>query len=118
MADMHEWVIAFILGVVEGLTEFLPVSSTGHMILVGSLLGFTDDKAKTFEVIIQLGSILAVVVVFWRRLFGLIGIHFGQVPHEGIGSGRLRLGHILLGMRWCWGWCFTSKSKPFLPRLT
>ncbi|MGL9723641.1 undecaprenyl-diphosphate phosphatase [Sodalis sp. (in: enterobacteria)] len=98
MADMHEWVIAFILGVVEGLTEFLPVSSTGHMILVGSLLGFTDDKAKTFEVIIQLGSILAVVVVFWRRLFGLIGIHFGQVPHEGIGSGRLRLGHILLGM--------------------
>lgn len=86
MADMHEWVIAFILGGGEGLTEFLPVSSTGQMILVGSLLGFTDDKAKTFEVIIQLGSILAVVVVFWRRLFGLIGIHFGEVPHEGIDS--------------------------------
>lgn len=98
MADLHQLVIAFILGVVEGVTEFLPVSSTGHMILVGSLLGFTDDKAKTFEVIIQLGSILAVVAVFWRRLFGLIGIHFGRVPHEGVGSGRLKLGHILLGM--------------------
>ncbi|WP_413736916.1 undecaprenyl-diphosphate phosphatase [Sodalis sp. RH21] len=98
MADLHDLFIAFILGVVEGLTEFLPVSSTGHMILVGTLLGFTDDKAKTFEVIIQLGSILAVVVMFWRRLFGLIGIHFGEVKHEGIGTGRLRLGHILLGM--------------------
>ncbi|STD49216.1 Undecaprenyl-diphosphatase [Edwardsiella tarda] len=67
---------AFILGIVEGLTEFLPVSSTGHMIIVGHWLGFEGDKAKTFEVIIQLGSILAVVVMFWRRLFGLIGIHF------------------------------------------
>ena len=65
---------AFILGIVEGLTEFLPVSSTGHMIIVGHWLGFEGDKAKTFEVIIQLGSILAVVVMFWRRLFGLIGI--------------------------------------------
>lgn len=98
MVDMHEWIIALILGTVEGLTEFLPVSSTGHMILVGSLLGFTNDKANTFEVIIQLGSILASVAVFWRRLFGLIGIHFGQVPHDGISSGRLRLGHILLGI--------------------
>ncbi|MGL9769199.1 MAG: undecaprenyl-diphosphate phosphatase [Sodalis sp. (in: enterobacteria)] len=98
MADMHQWVIAFILGVLEGLTEFLPVSSTGHMILGGSLLGFTNDKAKTFQVIIQLGSILAVVVVFWQRLFYIIGIHFCQVSHKGIGSDRLRLGHILLGM--------------------
>lgn len=98
MTDMYEWVIVFILWVVEGLTEFLPLSSTGHMILVSSLLGFTDDKAKTFEVIIQFGSILAVVVVFWRRLFSLIGIHLGQVHHEGIGRGCLRLGHILLGM--------------------
>lgn len=98
MADLHTLVVAFILGVVEGVTEFLPVSSTGHMIIVGSLLGFDDDKAKTFEVIIQLGSILAVVVMFWRRLFGLIGIHFGAVPHEGHTAGRLRLGHILLAM--------------------
>ncbi|EHD20277.1 MULTISPECIES: undecaprenyl-diphosphate phosphatase [Brenneria] len=98
MTDLHSLLIAFILGVVEGLTEFLPVSSTGHMIIVGHWLGFADDKAKTFEVIIQLGSILAVVAMFWRRLFGLIGIHFGQVPHEGQTAGRLKLTHILLGM--------------------
>jgi undecaprenyl-diphosphatase len=78
MSDMHSLLIAAILGVVEGLTEFLPVSSTGHMIIVGHLLGFEGDTAKTFEVVIQLGSILAVVVMFWRRLFGLIGIHFGR----------------------------------------
>ncbi|TKI04911.1 undecaprenyl-diphosphate phosphatase [Martelella alba] len=98
MANLHDLLVAFILGVVEGLTEFLPVSSTGHMILAGTLLGFTDDRAKTFEVIIQLGSILAVVVMFWRRLFGLIGIHFGEVAHEGVGKGRLTLMHIILGM--------------------
>lgn len=78
MSDMHSLLIAAILGVVEGLTEFLPVSSTGHMIIVGHLLGFEGDTAKTFEVVIQLGSILAVVVMFWRQLFGLIGIHFGR----------------------------------------
>ncbi|MDU2939156.1 undecaprenyl-diphosphatase [Superficieibacter electus] len=99
MSDMHSLLIAAILGVVEGLTEFLPVSSTGHMIIVGHLLGFEDETAKTFEVVIQLGSILAVVVMFWRRLFGLIGIHFGRKPqHEGTGKGRLSLIHILLGM--------------------
>ncbi|MDN8600202.1 undecaprenyl-diphosphate phosphatase [Citrobacter sp. S2-9] len=98
MSDMHSLLVAAILGVVEGLTEFLPVSSTGHMIIVGHLLGFEGDTAKTFEVVIQLGSILAVVVMFWRRLFGLIGIHFGKPAHEGTGKGRLTLGHILLGM--------------------
>ena len=92
--DLHLLINAFILGVVEGVTEFLPVSSTGHMIIVGHWLGFEGDKAKTFEVIIQLGSILAVVVMFWRRLFGLIGIHFGQPPlHEGKTQGHLTLGH-------------------------
>ncbi|HBV92917.1 MAG TPA: undecaprenyl-diphosphatase, partial [Pantoea sp.] len=87
MADIHQLWVAAILGVVEGLTEFLPVSSTGHMIIVGHLLGFEGEKAETFEVVIQLGSILAVVVMFWRRLFGLIGIHFGEVKHEGVGTG-------------------------------
>jgi len=99
MSDMHSLLVAAILGVVEGLTEFLPVSSTGHMIIVGHLLGFEGETAKTFEVVIQLGSILAVVVMFWRRLFGLIGIHFGRPPqHEGEGKGRLTIIHILLGM--------------------
>ncbi|ARU92889.1 undecaprenyl-diphosphate phosphatase [Tatumella citrea] len=98
MADLHHLFIAAILGIVEGLTEFLPVSSTGHMIIVGHLLGFEDQTAETFEVVIQLGSILAVVVMFWRRLFGLIGIHFGKVPHEGTGQGHLTLIHIILGM--------------------
>lgn len=99
MSDMHSLLVAAILGVVEGLTEFLPVSSTGHMIIVGHLLGFEGEKANTFEVVIQLGSILAVVVMFWRRLFGLIGIHFGRPPvHEGEGTGRLTLIHVLLAM--------------------
>ncbi|GKX56895.1 undecaprenyl-diphosphatase [Leminorella grimontii] len=100
MDGLHDLVVAFILGVVEGLTEFLPVSSTGHMIIVGEYLGFSGDTASTFEVVIQLGSILAVVVVFWRRMFGLIGIYFGkkEVPHEGRGTGRLTLIHIILGM--------------------
>jgi len=61
---------AFILGVVEGLTEFLPVSSTGHLILVSHLLGIPQTTAhKTFEVVIQLGSILAVVFLYKEKLF-------------------------------------------------
>ncbi|WP_369789683.1 undecaprenyl-diphosphate phosphatase [Rouxiella sp. WC2420] len=99
VTEGHQLLIALILGIVEGLTEFLPVSSTGHLIIAGNLMGYTDDKSKVFEVIIQLGSILAVVVMFWRRLFGLIGIHFGKkVEHEGIGKGHLTLLHIILGM--------------------
>jgi undecaprenyl-diphosphatase len=63
MGSRMDWILAgkaLILGVVEGLTEFLPVSSTGHLIVVGSLLNFTDQHAKTFDVVIQLGAILAV----------------------------------------------------------
>jgi len=99
IVESHSLLVAAILGVVEGLTEFLPVSSTGHLIIAGNLLGFTGDTSKSFEVVIQLGSILAVVVMFWRRLFGMIGLHFGKPPvHEGTGNRRLNLLHIILGM--------------------
>jgi len=63
---------AIILGVVEGLTEFLPVSSTGHLILVGHVLGITGEYAVSFEIAIQLGSILSVVVYFRKRLWDLL----------------------------------------------
>lgn len=69
---MDNLLIAIILSVVEGLTEFLPVSSTGHMILAGDLLNFTGRRAATFDVVIQLGAILAVVVLYWRRFLGLV----------------------------------------------
>ncbi len=59
---------ALVLGIVEGLTEFLPISSTGHLILVGQLLGVHDDKAKVFDIAIQLAAILAVVWVYRERL--------------------------------------------------
>jgi undecaprenyl-diphosphatase len=59
---------AVVMGVVEGLTEFLPISSTGHLILAGALLGFDDDKAKVFDIAIQTGAIFAVILVYWQKI--------------------------------------------------
>jgi undecaprenyl-diphosphatase len=66
--DLVLLVKAAVMGVVEGLTEFLPVSSTGHLILAGALLGFDDDKAKVFDIAIQTGAIFAVILVYWQKL--------------------------------------------------
>jgi undecaprenyl-diphosphatase len=81
--------IAAILGIVEGLTEFLPVSSTGHLIVVGNLMDFSGEKAKTFQVFIQLGAILAVLILYWPRFAGLIplgGLRWGA--EEGFTGAR------------------------------
>jgi len=66
--DVVLLVKAAVMGVVEGLTEFLPISSTGHLILAGSLLGFHDEKAKVFDIAIQTGAILAVIIVYWAKI--------------------------------------------------
>ncbi|MBK9130540.1 MAG: undecaprenyl-diphosphate phosphatase [Gammaproteobacteria bacterium] len=62
---------AILLGIIEGMTEFLPVSSTGHLIIFGDLLGFTGDSAKTFEIFIQLGSILGVLWLYRHKVIGV-----------------------------------------------
>jgi undecaprenyl-diphosphatase len=64
--------IAIILGIVEGVTEFLPVSSTGHLIFATELLGFDAEKWAAFNVIIQLGAILAIVVLYWRTFWAVL----------------------------------------------
>ncbi|WP_424137213.1 undecaprenyl-diphosphate phosphatase [Roseomonas chloroacetimidivorans] len=69
--DLAGLLSALLMGVVEGLTEFLPISSTGHLILLGDLIGFEGPPGKVFEIAIQLGAILAVVMTYWRDLLAI-----------------------------------------------
>jgi len=71
-------------GILEGLTEFIPVSSTGHLILLGHLIGFEGELAETFDIFIQLGAILAVVVLFFKRFMDLLNFSDGQKISEGM----------------------------------
>ncbi|WP_395055626.1 undecaprenyl-diphosphate phosphatase [Polaromonas sp.] len=66
--DITLLIKAAVMGIVEGLTEFLPISSTGHLILAGALLGFDDAKAKVFDIAIQTGAIFAVILVYWQKI--------------------------------------------------
>ena len=70
--DESTLISALVMGVVEGLTEFIPVSSTGHLILLGDLLGFQGPPGRLFEVVIQLGAILAICVVYFQRLLNIV----------------------------------------------
>jgi undecaprenyl-diphosphatase len=83
---MDDLIKAIILGIIEGLTEFLPVSSTGHMILAGYLLEFEGDRATTFKIVIQLGAVLAVLVLYWRRFIGFLNITPGFHKRPGINA--------------------------------
>ena len=66
------WTSAVVLGVVEGVTEFLPISSTGHLILTSGLMGWGGDKVKVFEIAIQTGAIFAVMLIYWQRLWSTV----------------------------------------------
>ncbi len=71
------WIEAIILAIIEGLTEFLPISSTGHMIIASALMGINQENfTKIFEVNIQLGAILSVVVLYWKRFFQSVDFYF------------------------------------------
>lgn len=90
---VNENLIAIIIGIVEGVTEYLPVSSTGHMILVGSMLGFEGEKASVFEVFIQLGAILSVVFLYRDKFLRLV-----KPKKLSIYGSGLSVQHILAGI--------------------
>ena len=100
--NLWEIFVAFVLGLVEGLTEFAPVSSTGHMIIVDDMWlhskeMFTQEFANTFKVVIQLGSILAAVIVFKDRFLSLLGLK--KLSPDGNGPGhKLRLTQVIVGL--------------------
>lgn len=95
---MYDIWVAVIIGIVEGLTEFLPVSSTGHMILTQSLLRLSeeDEVLKTFMIVIQFGAILAVAVLYWRRILRLFGVRDRSRPSPP--GGGMNLLHIAIAI--------------------
>jgi undecaprenyl-diphosphatase len=145
---MGMWVIiAVVLGLVEGLTEFIPVSSTAHLILVGKLMNFEGPRAATFEIFIQLGAILAVVVVYWRMFIHLFNFRrtsgfagprglgflflttlpalvFGAVFHHAIKMYLFKPLNVAIGMAVGGAWIllaerfFTGSAKKNLDNLT
>ncbi|WGU95106.1 undecaprenyl-diphosphate phosphatase [Paenibacillus dendritiformis] len=99
--NLWESFVAFVLGLVEGLTEFAPVSSTGHMIIVDDFLFqskelFSPAVANTFKIVIQLGSILAVVVVMWGRFMSLLGLN--RMKERSPFEPRLNLLQVIVGL--------------------
>lgn len=96
-----DFIASIILGIVEGLTEFIPVSSTGHMILTAKVMGYNDQTPimKTFEIVIQLGAILAIAIVYWHRILNLLGwSHTESLSKRGKSENRLNLIHVFLGI--------------------
>lgn len=90
---MNDILISIVLGIVEGVTEFLPVSSTGHMILVGSMLGYEGEAASVFEVFIQLGAILSVLILYREKFFRMCKSPSLNIYHRG-----LTLAHVAAGI--------------------
>ncbi len=100
--EIIELLKALILGFVEGMTEFAPVSSTGHMIIVDDMWLKTEEflgkyPANTFKIVVQLGSILAVIVVMWKRMLSLVGLYKIDGQSQSINS-RFNLLHVIVGM--------------------
>ncbi|ASA20132.1 undecaprenyl-diphosphate phosphatase [Paenibacillus donghaensis] len=94
-------ITAIILAIVEGITEFIPVSSTGHMILTSKLLGYNEQDSimKTYEIVIQLGAILAIALVYRQRVLNLFGIGRSSRGRGGVmPASRLNLIHVFLGI--------------------
>ncbi|MEB2301973.1 undecaprenyl-diphosphate phosphatase [Lysinibacillus xylanilyticus] len=100
--DIIELLKALILGFVEGMTEFAPVSSTGHMIIVDDMWLKTEEflgmyPANTFKIVVQLGSILAVIVVMWKRMLNLVGLYKIDGQSNSV-KGHFNLAHVIVGM--------------------
>ena len=100
--EIIELVKALILGFVEGMTEFAPVSSTGHMIIFDDMWLKTEEflgkyPANTFKIVVQLGSILAVVVVMWKRILSLVGLYNINGQKKSMKK-RFNVGHVIVGM--------------------